>query len=122
FTYSREENTAAFDLEDQVPERLKRARRAELMEIQAQISLEKNRALVGSEVELLVESTMPGRSSRMRARTAGQAPEIDGAVFLSGEAEPGEFVRARIDKAFSYDLHASVVAEREPTGLNRSCS
>ena len=37
-----------------------------------------------------------------------QAPEIDGSVFLAGDAEPGEFVRARIDKALSYDLHATV--------------
>jgi ribosomal protein S12 methylthiotransferase len=110
FTYSQEENTAAFEIAGQVPERIKRARRAELMEMQAGISLAKNRALVGREMELLVEAPAPGRSTRMRARTSGQAPEIDGTVFLSGEAEPGDFVRARIDKALSYDLHASIVA------------
>jgi ribosomal protein S12 methylthiotransferase len=108
FTYSREEDTAAYSHSGQVPERVKRARRAELMEAQAQISLNKNRELVGREMEVLVEGPMPGRATRMRGRTPGQAPEIDGAVFLKGEAEPGEFVRARIERALSYDLHARV--------------
>ncbi|HWJ40603.1 MAG TPA: 30S ribosomal protein S12 methylthiotransferase RimO, partial [Candidatus Limnocylindrales bacterium] len=108
FTYSREENTSAYDMPDQVPERVKRARRSSLMATQSEISLAKNRGLVGREVEVLVEGPMPGRSTRMRARTSTQAPEIDGSVFLAGDAEPGEFVRARIDKALSYDLHATV--------------
>jgi ribosomal protein S12 methylthiotransferase len=107
FTYSREENTAGFDLPGQIPERIKRERRAELMEIQAAISLRKNRELVGRDTEVLVEASMPGRTARMRGRMAGQAPEIDGAVFFKGEAEPGEFVRARIERALTYDLHAS---------------
>ena len=108
FTYSREENTAAGEMPGQVPERVKRARRAELMQTQADISLRKNRGLVGREVEVLVEGPMAGSATRMRGRTPGQAPEIDGAVFLRGDAEPGEFVRARIEKALSYDLHARV--------------
>jgi ribosomal protein S12 methylthiotransferase len=108
FTYSREENTAAYEMPGQVPERVKRERRSTLMATQSEISLRKNRALIGREVEVLVEGPMPGRSRRMRARTSGQAPEIDGAVFLAGEPEPGEFVRARIEKALSYDLHAKV--------------
>ncbi|HYK64947.1 MAG TPA: TRAM domain-containing protein, partial [Patescibacteria group bacterium] len=108
FTYSREENTAAYDMANQVPERVKRARRAHLMATQSEISLKKNRTLVGREVEVLVEGPMPGRATRLRARTEGQAPEIDGSVFLAGEADAGEFVRARIDRALSYDLHATV--------------
>jgi ribosomal protein S12 methylthiotransferase len=108
FTYSREENTAACDLAGQVPERVKRRRRAELMEVAAEISLEKNRGLVGSEVAVMVEGAAPGRATRLRARTAAQAPEIDGMVLLSGEAEPGEFVRARIERAATYDLHGRI--------------
>jgi ribosomal protein S12 methylthiotransferase len=78
------------------------------MATQSEISLAKNRGLVGREIEVLVEGPMPGRSTRLRGRTSGQAPEIDGSVFLAGDAEAGEFVRARIDKALSYDLHATV--------------
>jgi ribosomal protein S12 methylthiotransferase len=109
FTYSREENTAAAEMPGQVPERVKRARRSELMRTQADISLRKNRGLVGREVEVLVEGPMPGNGMRARGRTRGQAPEIDGAVFLRGDAEAGEFVRARVNRALSYDLHAQVI-------------
>jgi ribosomal protein S12 methylthiotransferase len=108
FTYSREENTAACDLPGQVSERVKRRRRGELMEIAAEISLEKNRGLVGRELEVMVEGAMPGRATRLRARTSAQAPEIDGMVLLSGEAEPGEIVRARIERASTYDLHGQI--------------
>jgi len=113
FTYSREENTAAYELPDQVPARVMRARRVRLMEAQAQVSLEGNRGLIGREVEVLVESQGPGQG-RLRGRIATQAPEIDGMVVLRGEAEPGEFVRARIEKAFTYDLHARVLDATEP--------
>jgi ribosomal protein S12 methylthiotransferase len=108
FTYSREENTAACDLAEQVPERVKRRRRAELMEAQAEISLAKNRDLVGREIEVMVEGAAPGRATRLRARTSAQAPEIDGMVLLSGEAEPGDIVRARIERATAYDLHGRI--------------
>ncbi len=108
FTYSREENTAAYGLADQVPEAIKRRRRAALMEVAAEISLEKNRGLVGREIEVMVEGAAPGRATRLRARTSAQAPEIDGMVLLSGEAEPGEMVRARIERASTYDLHGRI--------------
>lgn len=113
FTYSREENTAAHDLPEQVPERIKRARRAQLMEAQAGIALRKNRGLIGCELEVLVEGPVPGRTTRMRGRTQAQAPEIDGSVFFTGEALAGEFVRVRIDKALTYDLSGRVTADTE---------
>ena len=64
----------------------------------------------------MVESHAPGQA-RLRGRTAAQAPDIDGMVFLRGEAEPGEFVRARIERAFTYDLHGQVIDAIEPSGL-----
>ena len=108
FVYSREENTAAHDLPDQVPGHIKRRRRAELMEMQAQISVEKNQDLVGREIEVLVEGAAAGRARRLRARNSGQAPEIDGITLLSGEAEPGEIVRARVERAMTYDLYGRI--------------
>ena len=91
------------------PERVKRARRSLLMEIQGEISLKKNRKLVGGEFEVLVEGAIPERITRMRGRSQSQAPDIDGSVFLRGDAVPGEFVRVRIDKALTYDLSGRVV-------------
>jgi ribosomal protein S12 methylthiotransferase len=111
FTYSREENTHSYNLPGQLPGNVKRSRRAALMEAQAQISLDKNRSLVGREIEVLVEEEAPGTSSRFRGRSAAQAPEIDGAVFLSGDVRAGEFVRARIEKALAYDLHGQPLGE-----------
>jgi len=93
-----------------VPERVKRQRRAQLMELQSVISAERNRGLVGREMEVLVEGMVPGRPHKLRGRLATQAPEIDGAVFLSGDAEAGDFVSARIDRALTYDLHGQVTA------------
>jgi ribosomal protein S12 methylthiotransferase len=86
-----------------------RSRRARLMEAQAEVSLSGNRRMVGREVEVVVESEAPGGQARSRGRWAGQAPEIDGMVLLRGAAEPGEFVRARVEKAYTYDLHARVL-------------
>ena len=100
----------------QIPERIKRERRAALMAVQAEVSMAKNRELIGREVEVLVEGEMPGRSRRLRGRTAGQAPEIDGQVFLKGEAEAGEFVSARIEKAMTYDLDARITEWAEQSG------
>lgn len=108
FTYSKEENTAAHDFEGQLPERVKRARRAELMAIQADISAGKNRGLVGLETDVLVEGKAPGRTTRLRGRTSAQAPDIDGYVLLKGEAQPGDYVRARIDSALTYDLYGEI--------------
>ena len=86
------------------------------MEVQAEISMSKNRELIGQELEVMVESHAPGQA-RLRGRTAAQAPDIDGMVFLRGEAEPGEFVRARIERAFTYDLHGQVIDAIKPSGL-----
>ena len=75
------------------------------MEAQADISLNKNRDLVGREIEVLVEGSTSGRATRLRGRTPAQAPEIDGMVMLKGEAQPGDFVSAQVERALSYDLH-----------------
>jgi ribosomal protein S12 methylthiotransferase len=109
FTYSREEGTGAYDLPGQVPEREKRTRRAQVMEAQADISLRRNRSLIGKELPVLVEGDIAGRARRMRGRTPWQAPEIDGMVVLQGEAEPGEFACVRVKQALTYDLVGEIV-------------
>jgi ribosomal protein S12 methylthiotransferase len=108
FTYSREEGTAADEMAGQVAERLKRERRRTLMELQADIAARRNRALVGKELEVLVEGQLTGSATRLRGRTPAQAPEIDGMVVLRGEARAGEFVRARISAARTYDLSGDI--------------
>jgi ribosomal protein S12 methylthiotransferase len=102
FTYSPQERTPAAALPGQRAERVKRTRRAAVMKIQQAISLEKNRAFVGRELEVLVEAAPApdlaiGRSYR-------DAPEVDGSVRVLGPAPVGEVVRVRITDAEPYDL------------------
>jgi ribosomal protein S12 methylthiotransferase len=78
------------------------------MKLQAQVSLEKNRALIGRVMEVLVEGPASVRGSLQTARSAGQAPEVDGYVFIRDAAAiaPGSFLSVRIENALEYDLVA----------------
>lgn len=113
FTYSDEEGTAAFDLDGRVPAKVKKARQSELMRIQKRISLRRNKARVGSRVEVLVEGPHPDTDLLLAGRLASQAPEIDGSILITdpGETPPGrgEFVTCEITRAHAYDLEARVV-------------
>ena len=73
------------------------------MKLQKKISLRKCRTLVGQKKEVLVEGP-DGHRNALRGRLQTQAPEIDGAVFLKGDAHPGDWVEARITGALPYDL------------------
>jgi ribosomal protein S12 methylthiotransferase len=115
FTYSNEEGTAAATLPGQLPEGVKRARRARVMETQAGVAARHAAARVGTIVEALVESSR-GRSFVGRTRT--QAPEIDGTIVLDGDAAPGDLVRARVTEARIYDLRARVLSDL-PDAIDR---
>jgi len=108
FTYSNEEGTAAASLGAQVPERVKHARRARVMETQARVAARRAAAQVGTIVETLVEGR---HGRRLVGRTRTQAPEIDGVIELDGDAAPGDLVRARVVEARIYDLRARVVPD-----------
>jgi ribosomal protein S12 methylthiotransferase len=115
FTYSNEEGTAAATLPGAVPAKEMEARRRELLRIQRNISKKKLRALRGREVEVLVEGPSDESEYVLMGRHEGQAPEIDGQVYLSltGDSaapRPGDFVRARITHSAEYDLAAEVLA------------
>ena len=104
FTYSPQECTPAASMPGQIPERVKRARRAAVMELQQQIALEKNQALVGAELDVLVEATATEGRRHAIGRSYRDAPEVDGAVHVRGPAQPGEIVRVRVIDAQHYDL------------------
>ena len=107
FTYSREEGTEAAALPDDVPPEVKEERRARLMERQQPISLEKNRALVGSVLDVLIEGHGEGLSV---GRSYRDAPEIDGLVLVEGELPVGAMVPVRITGALEYDLLGQVAS------------
>ncbi len=109
FTYSREENTDAFDMDNQVPEELAAERRDQLMEVQQEISRRKTEDLIGKRMRVLVDGISEEHQLVYEGRHYGQALEIDGVVYLSFEdgapmARPGEFVEVEIDDATDYDL------------------
>jgi len=108
FTYSEVEGAEANALPGHVPEEVKEERKARLLELQQRISLEKNRALIGRTLEVLVdELPEPGLAL---ARSYRESPGIDGVVHLEtdGTVRVGERVRARIRDAGPYDLYAVV--------------
>jgi ribosomal protein S12 methylthiotransferase len=109
FQYSDEPSARAFKLEDKVPAKVAAARAKKLMSVQRKISKKKLKALVGRELEVLVEGPSEDSELVMVGRHAGQAPDIDGVVYLSGgptgvEARPGELRKVRIESATDYDL------------------
>jgi ribosomal protein S12 methylthiotransferase len=116
FQYSDEPSARAFKLEEKVPAKVAAARAKKLMSVQRKISLKKNAALVGRELEVLVEGPSEESELVMVGRHAGQAPDIDGVVFLSGgptgvEARPGELRLVRIESATDYDLLGELTTE-----------
>ena len=109
FQYSREENTAAAAMPDQIPEEVKQDRYDELMAIQAGISEETHRAMEDRELEVVVEGYEEGEENLAVARSYREAPDIDGSIFVENAAglKPGDFIRVRIEQGFAYETVAS---------------
>ncbi len=117
FQYSDEEGTAAYDFEDKVPPKVIERRWREIMAIQKRINREQNRALIGKRLEVLVEGPSPESEHLLVGRHEGQAPDIDGVVYINdGFGYPGEFVTVEVTEAHDYDLVGRVVdrPERKP--------
>jgi tRNA A37 methylthiotransferase MiaB len=107
FAYSREGGTRAASMPGQLSERTKARRLGELMRAQQEIVLDRNRALKGTEIEVVVEEPAPGRPDRWIARSRAQAPDVDGVTFVSGKnLRPGRFLRATVVGSDGYDLIA----------------
>ena len=109
FQYSREENTAAAAMPDQIPEEVKQDRYDELMAIQAGISEETHRAMEDRELEVVVEGYEEGEENLAVARSYREAPDIDGSIFVENAPglKPGDFIRVRIEQGFAYEAVAS---------------
>jgi ribosomal protein S12 methylthiotransferase len=106
FTYSDEEGTASYSMPDRLPEKVKRARQRRLMAAAREVTAEENRRLVGQELDVLVEGRPEPDSRWSAGRSYRDAPEVDGLVLLKGDAPVGEIVRARVERALTYDLLA----------------
>jgi ribosomal protein S12 methylthiotransferase len=112
FTYSHEEGTAAQGLIDDVPAGTKQDRYDRAMAYQQEIVFARNRELVGSRVELLLEGAHPETEHLLVGRMSTQAPEVDGQVLVNdGQARPGRFVRAELTDVAGYDLVGRIIEE-----------
>jgi len=115
FQYSDEEGTAAFDFADKIPQKTIERRWREAMAIQKRINREQNKKLIGKRLVVLVEGPSPESEHLLVGRHQGQAPEIDGQVYINdGLAYPGEFVTVEVTEAHDYDLVARVVERPNP--------
>jgi len=114
FGYSDEEGAKAFEHQDKVAPREIERRRKKLMSIQKQISRKKKRALIGKQLDLVLEGPSEETELLWQARTAMHAPEIDGTVYVNdfgdyANVREGEFYRCEITEAHDYDLVARIL-------------
>jgi ribosomal protein S12 methylthiotransferase len=110
FTYSQEDDTAAFDLGDPISQDEKEARRARIMDVQKEISCQRNEERIGKSVRAVVEKCENGTFT---GRTVWDAPEIDNEIFLTPpqgkHLSVGEFVTVVVTDAAEYDLYGDVL-------------
>jgi len=108
FTYSHEENTSAYDLKNDVHEEEKERRAQEIMDVQQEISYQKNEEKVGKTFKVIVDKKEAGK---YLGRTEFDSVEVDNEVIINSERKllPGDFVNVKITKAFDFDLEGEVV-------------
>lgn len=110
FQYSREEDTVAYTMENQIPEEVKERRQAEIINLQNEIAESKNRKLLGREVEVLIDGISSESEYMLEGRLKTQALDIDGKVLTSeGTAQVGEMVRIMLEQNFEYDFIGRIV-------------
>ena len=118
FSYSDEETSESYHLDGKVSARDIYNRRRHLMAIQRKISRKLNRAWVGREIPVLIEGPSPDSELVWQARTAAQAPDIDGVCYLEdvGDRQPvtGEIRMMRVTRAHDYDLIGDLIDAPKP--------
>lgn len=106
FEYSREKNTYSYDLDEQVPAKIKKARKKEIMQMQQKISAEINETFVGKTIPCIIEAITD--DGKILGRTYRDAPEIDGVIFIDANNQvviPGDIVDVEITCADDYDMY-----------------
>jgi len=108
FTYSHEEGTSAYNMVDDIPAEEKEERAQEVMEVQQEISLEKNQEKVGKTFKVMIDKKEAGR---YLGRTEFDSVEVDNEVIIASKKKLviGDFVNVKITNAFDYDLEGEVV-------------
>lgn len=115
FTYSHEENTLAYTLKNSISHLEKNRRKDEIMWLQQDISLEKNRKMLGKTFEVLIDSKQDGYYI---GRTQYDSPEVDNMVLLRQQAnrcEIGKFYQVRITRAHEYETNGKIITDTQPS-------
>jgi ribosomal protein S12 methylthiotransferase len=111
FCYSREEGTPAAEMPDQVSERVKRERHRKLMSCQGRASFKRNRRLIDTCEQVIIEGYSEETDLLLKGRSSRQAPDIDGQVYITaGNARVGDIVTLKITDSSDYDLIGEIVA------------
>ncbi|HXS58053.1 MAG TPA: 30S ribosomal protein S12 methylthiotransferase RimO [Hanamia sp.] len=107
FTYSHEENTSAYSLENDIPEEEKERRAQEIMDVQQEISYRKNEEKIGKTFKVIIDKKEAGK---YLGRTEFDSVEVDNEVIVNSTSKlnPGDFVNVKITKAYDYDLEGEV--------------
>ncbi|NMC19306.1 MAG: 30S ribosomal protein S12 methylthiotransferase RimO [Thermogutta sp.] len=112
FEFSREPGTPADRMKEQLPRRVIQDRRDRLMAVQQKIIYQWSRNQVGRKLTVLLDQPVPGQENVWLGRSYADAPEIDGAVYVTGDGlRAGQFVECEIVAAEGYDLAAAPIAE-----------
>jgi len=108
FTYSHEKGTSAHNMIDDIPAEEKESRAQEIMEVQQEISFEKNQEKVGKTFKVLIDKKEAGR---YLGRTEFDSVEVDNEVIIQSKKKLtiGDFVNVKITKAYDYDIEGEVV-------------
>ena len=110
FCYSKEEGTPAAEMPEQITERVKRERYRKLMRAQARLSFRRNRSLIGTSEQVIVEGYSEETELLLKGRSSRQAPDIDGQVYITaGNANVGDIVTLKITDSSDYDLIGEIV-------------
>lgn len=107
FTYSLEPGTPAVNLDEHLSDEVKESRRARLMEVQQQIAFERNAAMVGKQIDVILDQPVVGQRDAWVGRSTADAPDVDSAVFVSGpRLAAGKIVTCEVVGVNDYDLIA----------------
>jgi ribosomal protein S12 methylthiotransferase len=110
FSYSKEENTMAFDLPGKVSQKTSEKRKDELMTLQESISTELLMKFIGKKIKVIIDQKSDNKDFRFEGRSYLDAPEIDGTVFISeGDIKVGDIVEVEIIDSWEYDLIGKII-------------
>jgi len=115
FTYSREEDTPAYDMPNQISEDIMQERYHDLMSLQCKISEETNQALEGQIIDVLIEGRDEEQESVAYGRSYREAPEVDGQIYVEcdTDSKPGDMIKVRIVQGFTYDVVGEKISKAE---------